>query len=135
VIIPFATGFDYTPMGFSDVVASASSADIGVNEYRTVLSSNLLDLMSDSNKSTAYFTSGAPFNDPTDLILGPKVNSTSLGQYLNVTLESCDPLFYSRSTFLDNSVRNHLYWNASFVPVVQDTPYNNGVRFKTFNFN
>jgi hypothetical protein len=53
--------------------------------------------------SVGYFSNGhgSDFASPTDMILGPKVNDTTLAQISNGTVESCDALLYCTQSHRD----------------------------------
>ena len=125
---------NFTPMGQSNILRAYNYA-LGHGVSSNILSANLVDFLTVSN-SSIITTGNKVFDDPTDMIIGPKVNDTQLSQVANGTLQSCDALFYLRSMFY--TVRSsNVYGTPQFseFPIIGATPYNNGVRIEISPWN
>jgi hypothetical protein len=89
------TNSDYTNIGVSDVPR------LGFSVPGNVLSANLVDYLAVTNASVIFVANGTdafPNNGQTDMIVGPKVNTTRLNRIVNGSVHSCDALFYMRAT-------------------------------------
>lgn len=116
------TNSDYTPIGASDIHSTDN------NHKLVTLSSNLVDYITGGNGSVVFLANDSSFdtNVRTNMILGPKVNATYLTEVINGTVQSCDALFYMRSTF---------YSWTPLCTVITQTPYSDGVRMGAYGYN
>lgn len=118
----------YTEIGESDMPRGYNYA-LGDGVPSTILSANLIDFIAVNNGSVIVVSDpGMAFErrQTTDLIIGPKVNATRLTRVINGTVQSCNPLLYLRSSF--HVLRSIGDFDAMKWPLVESTPYNNGVR-------
>jgi len=130
---------NYTPIGDSDIPRLNS-----YNQFTDpalppeIFSANLVDFLTKSNSSVAYATNATyrfrASGEQLDVIVAPKVNETSLSRVVSGTVQTCDALFYLRTSIFPVSLFENPHEGRDF-PNLTQTPYNNGIRLQAFNWN